>query len=323
MTSLQKVVFDLKAFCQDLSEVYPEVLSIHLFGSRRYGGGSLRSDIDLFVEVDGDIKPYDLRNLIEERCPALDIFLLRRGSALSVVNETYVEAETNADLLASRDALCLWSRTDGFTTESEHFEQRYAKEIEYRMTVLPNTWIGASFDTLKARLAKENLPTDPVLGETTGEVVDRLLRVAERVATFAGKDFPNAGNDKRSFVVTPSSEADLQDIFWICVKPWVADAAREAIEVQFDGQRKKSDFSFGSSRIIIEMKLAKTKDDARAIAKTLDGLSHFYKENANVTYVVFVVYFRKESEIDAAAWEGRFSRPHDQPRVRLKVVRLD
>lgn len=323
MTDWQEVEFDFREFCRDLSADYPGVSSVHLFGSRRGGGGSLRSDIDLFVEADGDIKPDNLRQMIEKKCPALDLFVLQRGIARSVVNETYVEADKNADVLASRNAVCLWSKADGFTTEGEEFKPHYAREIDYRMTVLPNTRIGASFDVLKARLAKENLPTDPVLGETTGEVVERLLRVAERVVTFVSKDFPSASDDARGFVIDPTSELDLQDIFWICIKPWVAGAAREAIEVQFDGQKKKSDFSFGPSRIIVEMKLARTKDDARAIVKTLTGLSQFYSENANVTHVVFVVYVRDAAEIDAAAWEGKYSRPHDQPVVLLKVIRLD
>lgn len=323
MPDQQKHTLDLAKFCKTLTTAYPNVSAIHLFGSRRYGGGSLRSDIDLFVEVEGNIRPADLRSLVDEECPALDIFVLSRGIARSVVNETYVQGDTNAEVLVSRSAVCLWSEADGFTDDASLLEQSYLADIDYKMTALPNAVVGAPIDALKARLQMESLPTDPILGETTEEVVNRLIETAKRIVTFTPRDFPNRAGDACALAIEPTSEYDLQDLFWISVKPWVAGMAREAVEVRFDGQAKKSDFSFNASRVIFEMKFAKTTDDKREIAKTLDGLGRFYSENANVTHVVFIVYARLAAEIDPAAWQDRYQKPHTTPAVRLEIIRVD
>lgn len=323
MPDQQTHTLDLTKFCQALTTAHPNVSAIHLFGSRRYGSGSLRSDIDLFIEVEGNVRPADLRSLVAKECPALDIFVLSRGIARSVVNETYVQGKTNSDVLVSRNAVCLWSEADGFTDDTSLLKQRYLADIDYTMTALPNTVVGAPIDELKSRLHLEGLPTDPILGETTEEVVNRLIEAAKRIVTFTPRDFPNRARGARALAINPTSEYDLQDLFWISVKPWVAGMAREAVEVRFDGQAKKSDFSFNASRVIIEMKFAKTTDDKREIAKTLDGLGRFYSENANVTHVVFVVYARLAAEIDPAAWQTRYQRPYTKPAVRLEVIRVD
>jgi hypothetical protein len=323
MTDQQIRTLDLGKFCKTLAASYPSISGVYLFGSRRYGSGSLRSDIDLFVEALGDVRPADLRSLVAKQCPALDIFILNRGVARSVVNETYVEKDTNADVLTSRNAVCLWSRANGLTDEVSLLAQDYLADIDYRMTVLPNTVVGAPIDALKRRLQTEGLPTDPMLGETTEEVVERLIETAKRIAIFKMRDFPNRATDARAFAVTPSSEYDLQDLFWISVKPWVGGMVREAVEIKFDGQAKTSDFSFNASRVIIEMKFAKTKADKREIAKTLEGLSRFYSENANVTYVVFIIYAREAADIDPTIWQGRYQKAHTTPAVRLEIIRVD
>ncbi|MDX8350027.1 hypothetical protein SLH49_18715 [Cognatiyoonia sp. IB215446] len=314
---------DLVTFCDVLTTAHPNVNAIHLFGSRRFGGGSLRSDIDLFVEVNGDVRPAELRALVARECPALDIFVLSRGIARSVINETYVQGDANADVLVSRNAICLWSVSDGFTKESSLLKQQYLSDIQYEMTALPNTVVGAPIDALKARLHSEGLPTDPILGETTEEIVNRLIETAKRIVAFTSRDFPNRRSEARSFAIQPASEYDLQDLFWISVKPWVANMEREAVEVRFNGQAKKSDFSFNASRIIIEMKFAATTDDKREIAKTLDGLGRFYSENANVTHVVFIIYAHSAAQIDCAAWQARYQKPYHLPVVRVEIVRVD
>jgi hypothetical protein len=69
------------------------------------------------------------------------------------------------------------------------------------------------------------------------------------------------GHARGSFVVTPSSEHDFQDLFWLAVKPWVRNMVRETTEIVFDGQKKNSDFSLGNSRFVIDMKFIKDNDD--------------------------------------------------------------
>ena len=269
----QNIEFDLTQFCETAGQQFP-IDAIYLFGSRRFKTDSVRSDIDLLFETSKHIKPSLIRTFIEEQCKALDIFLLLNGTATSAANESYICGEHNDDLLKQSNAVKLWSRENGLEKEnSGHLKQMYASHISFFQTALPNARIQISIDGLKRRLAREGLPTDPVIGETESEVVERLFKTAELISEFKSNDFPGKGDASSSFVVCPRSEYDFQDLFWISTKPWIQSICREQVEVIFDGQRKKSDFSIGGSRVIVELKFAKNTDDKRAIAKTLDGLS--------------------------------------------------
>ena len=111
------------------------------------------------------------------------------------------------------------------------------------------------------------------------------------------------GAQAKASVVNPSSEYEFQDLFWIAAKPWIQSISRERVEIVFDEQKKKSDFSINGSRFIIEMKFAKDVDDKRSIVKTLDGLSRFYSENANVQFLMFIIYARRAAQIDRSQWQ--------------------
>lgn len=180
-----------------------------------------------------------------------------------------------------------------------------------------------SIEDLRRKLQNENLPIDPIIGETDVEVAKRLVRLAERISKFGVEEFPGKGSTRTSFVVKPSSEYDFQDLFWIASKPWVQSIDREQVEIVFDHQMKKSDFSINGSRFIIEMKFAKDKNSKRGIAKTLEGLAKFYSENSNVRILMFIIYASRAAEIDSTLWEGKFSRLAGRPRVLVKVVQLD
>ena len=322
-TEWEEIEFDLRQFCEEAGRKFP-IDAIYLFGSRRFKTDSVRSDIDLLFETSKHIKPGLIRTFIDEHCKALDIFLLLNGTATSAANESYICGENNGDLLKQSKAVKLWSRGEGLEEENSiHLKQMYASHITFFHTALPNARIQISIDGLKRRLAREGLPTDPVIGETVSEVVERLFRTAEAVSEFKSKDFSGKGDASSSFVVNPSSEYDFQDLFWISTKPWIQSINREQVEVVFDGQKKASDFSIGGSRIIVEFKYATNADDKRTIAKTLDGLSRFYSENANVKVLIFVVYAKRAANIDRLYWQDRYSSLVETPRVYLKVIQVD
>ena len=319
----EELEFDLAGFCEIAGKKFP-IDAIYLFGSRRFRTDSVRSDIDIFFETDEHIKPSEVRTLIDERCKALDIFLLDRAKAASVVNESYVLGEDNSDILNKCSAVKLWSKGKGLETEcSIYWKQLYASHIDFDKTVLPNARIQMSIDGLKKKLSDENLPTDPILGETEIEVANRLFELAQIVSEFTIGDFPNQGDARNSFVVNPSSEYDFQNLFWIAAKPWIGSIDRERVEIVFDGQKKRSDFSINSSRFIIEMKFARDPNDKRKIANVLEGLSGFYSENANVRFLLFIVYARKAAKIDRARWEDRYSKRLGSPKVMLKVIQVN
>jgi hypothetical protein len=268
------------------------------------------------------IKMSDLRQFRVNTCQALDIFLLEHGRATSAINDSYIQLDDNERILEATRAIKLWSKEDGNSTDPEiSWIQEYADHVNFEETILPNVRLVRSFDSLKARLDQQGLPTDPVIGEDEEEIARRLIETARVAATFRMADFPGKGSVRSSFVLTPQSEYDFQDLFWIATKPWIGRAAREQVEIVFDGQKKKSDFSLMQSRFIVEMKLAKDKDDAREIGKTLMGLAEFYRQHPNVRMLLFIIYARKHADIDKTAWEANFSRA-SQPRVIVSVIEV-
>jgi hypothetical protein len=253
---------------------------------------------------------------------ALDIFLLEHGRATSAVNESYIQLDDDDTVIEVTRAVKLWSMGDGNSTDPDiSWIQEYADHVNFRDTVLPNFRLVRSLDSLKARLDQQGLPTAPVIGEDEEEIARRLIETARVTATFRLADFPGKGSARGSFVVAPKSEYDFQDLFWIATKPWIGQAAREQVEIVFDGQKKKSDFSLMRSRFIIEMKFAKDKNDAREIAKTLDGLANFYRQHSNVRILLFIVYAHNDSEIDKTTWEASYSRA-SEPRVIVSVIEV-
>lgn len=316
----KELEFDLALFCETAGENFP-IDAIYLFGSRRFRTDSVRSDIDIFFETNEHIKPSHIRTFIDKNCQALDIFVLAHGKATSAINESYICGDNNSDILNQCSAVKLWSKGIGLETESFiPWKQLYASHINFQKTSLPNVRIQMSINELKRKLANENLPIDPIIGETESEIAERLFRLAEMVPEFTTDDFPGKGSASKSFVVNPSSEYDFQDLFWIAAKPWIQSIDRERVEIVFDGQRKKSDFSISGSRFIIEMKFAKDVNDKRSIAKTLEGLSRFYSENANVKFLMFIVYARRAAQIDRFQWQDRYSNLTGAPKVVLKVI---
>ncbi|MFF0947614.1 hypothetical protein ACFYE9_08085 [Rhizobium leguminosarum] len=314
----------LDSFCSEISSLFP-IEAIYIFGSRRFKTGSLRSDIDIFLETEAVLKPSQLRDFIDANCKALDLFVLSRGLATSAVNESFIKGESSDDIITQCRAVKLWSSRDGLLEGyAEHSKQTFASHIAFEKTVLPNVKIKMSLDGLKRRLEADGLPIDPILGENETEVAERLIKVAESLPTYKIADFPGKGAARESFILHPKSEYDFQDLFWLSVKPWISTIIRrEGPETTFDGQKKISDFSIGYSRFIIEMKLAKDKDDKREIVKTLDGLARFYSDNANVRFLLFIVYASRKADIDQRDWEARFSSTASQPRVTLKVIYID
>ena len=317
----QKKSYDLHELVARATAEY-QLKAIYLFGSRRFKTLSLRSDIDVFFVPASYIKASDLRRFRDETCLALDIFLLEHGRATSAVNDSYIQLDDDESVIDVTRAIKLWSKADGISTDPDiSWIQEYADHVTFRDTVLPNVRLVRSLDNLKARLDQQGLPTNPVIGEDEEEIARRLIETARITGTFKLADFPGKGSARSSFVLAPQNEYDFQDLFWIATKPWIGKATREHPEIVFDGQKKISDFSLMHSRFIIEMKFAKGKNDARAIAKTLAGLADFYRQHPNVRVVLFIVYARKDAEIDKAAWEANFSRV-SEPRVIVSVIEV-
>jgi len=76
-----KEAYDLRTLTVELTKSFPEIEALYLFGSRRYRTGSLRSDVDILVELRerSHIRPQELRAFSAEHCRALDLFVAEGG----------------------------------------------------------------------------------------------------------------------------------------------------------------------------------------------------------------------------------------------------
>jgi hypothetical protein len=101
-TALEYGHYDLRELTQALTEAFPQIETLYLFGSRRYRTGSPRSDIDILVRLDKDshIRPQELRAFSSDHCRALDLFVAEGGKAVSCANESHVRADSFPELVS-------------------------------------------------------------------------------------------------------------------------------------------------------------------------------------------------------------------------------
>lgn len=319
--------YDLKALLTDLVATEQEIDEVYLFGSRAYRTGSHRSDCDLIVRIDpsAGTKSSDLRDFATVRCGALDLFLCPDARAVSCANDSYVFATTFTDLVTKLDAILLWTREQGFTDFA--FEQdgswvfEVAEGVDFIPTVLPNTVLTDQAWIMKSQAVEAvGLPTRPYVGDTLDKSATMIGEIAKRMI-FAPKDLAQNGEAKAGWTVNLQNEYDCQNLFYSVVKPWLPELGREEVAIEFDGQRKKSDFSLFSGKLIIEMKFIDDGVSKAAVVKTLDGLQNFYKRNGNVGFLLFVVYLKEGTvDVDGAKWEAEFSYQAGLPRVLTMVV---
>lgn len=315
--------YDLRDLIRRLTEDFPEITGLHLFGSRRHGSKSNRSDIDVIVETNDHVRPSDLRDLSQQICPALDMFLLEGGKAVSCINDSYVKAADRDSLLRQLDAVQFWPSSESKYQGPNTF-QVIERNMPFPASSLPDMEVEGTLPrwiTYKLERFGEDsgLPTRPFIGKDSEEVAEFLVKIMERAPEIASKA-RRKGNNNFSL----SNEYDCQDLFWMVTRPWLPELGREEIAAWFDGQKKIADFNYSRNRIIIEMKYIKDASTKAEVAKQLGGLSGFYKENTRVEILIFCIYVDKKASVDLESdrWESRFSSTGGECRVIVTVIDL-
>lgn len=104
----QRREVSLQELCADLVSLRSDIKSIWLFGSRQHGTGSIRSDIDLLLEIDGP--PLSLDDVLKIRHiePYLDCFVMEGRRAHSFLTESFITAGTQAELMERLQAVLIW-----------------------------------------------------------------------------------------------------------------------------------------------------------------------------------------------------------------------
>lgn len=318
---MDTIRYNLRDITQQLIGAIPEINALYLFGSRRHNTMSVRSDLDILILSDEYIKAVSCRKFAENICPALDFFIIQGNRAISSMNESYVEAESQEDLIQKINALLFWDKDNGFVEDDQIcWEFETAVGIRFPPTILPSSFLAG--DIVKdffERVSREGLPVQPYLGNTYEEVAWFIAKIINRMV-FAPPDLNPKGIAKEGWTVNLSNEYDFQNLFWSVVKPWLPNLAREEIAIIYDGQKKNSDFNIFGNKIIIEMKHIKDAGTKAAVVKTLSGLKNFYKEHANVKVLIFAVLVDQNVDIDIRRWHKEFSYLETDPKVITRII---
>lgn len=324
------VIFDLKTLLGLLTKSFQGITEISLFGSRAYQTGSLRSDCDLLIEFDQSSAPKgsQLLAFATQNCSALDFFLLSHGQATSCANDSFIFAANSADLKAKLDAKQVWSKQSGFPTsgpfykESDPWKFTVHGHVVFIPTALPNAVITENtLQMTLARAERRGLPTLPFIGDN----IERAAKFIERVARdmiVPPSALGQRGAAKSGWTVNLSDEYDCQNLFFITVKPWLRSIGREEVEIDYDGQKKISDFNLFENQLIVEMKYIHDANSKREVLKDLKGLQHFYSKNQNVLFLLFVIYYARSVDIDAARWEEDYSSSFEGRKIVTSLIPL-
>lgn len=307
----------------DLIFGFPEIEEIYLFGSRRYSHQSPRSDIDIVIKTSKYIAPQQLR-LYVDNCPALDIFYVMGNMIVSSINESLISADSFAELLQKIDAVKIWNKSQGYCSLPEDLAPYFKirKDVEFKKSALPQNFSQfRSWDDKIADIESQDLPVKPIIGENFEEAAEFLSSIAENMvfqkSLFAG----SKGQSKNSWITNLTSEYDFQDLFEIVCRPFFPALQREQVTIRYDDRDKHSDFSFFNSKIVIEMKHIKTNANIAAVEKTLAGLQNFYRQNANVRVLLFLIFTNKDVTLDDRKWECDYSWRTTSPIIITKIIR--
>jgi nucleoside phosphorylase len=111
---------DLSEVIHQLSQAFPTLSEVHLFGSRLYKTGSVRSDIDLLVEFAPPFPPIGQIGEWLAVEPYVDLFVMHGNSATSAINGSQIVCASRSGLLEQLHASPLWREAKWIGDEHRH-----------------------------------------------------------------------------------------------------------------------------------------------------------------------------------------------------------
>lgn len=319
---MKETTYSLRSLTEEPAARFQSITELYLFGSRKWRTGSPRSDLDILVCHSKHIRPSDLRYFALSNCPALDLFLVDGSKATSAANESCVEAGTFEELIARLGAIHFWSRGKGFLNADIDWDFPVASGIDFVPTALlgglPESFnwskeLGRLFEFVEV----QGLPYRPFIGTSACEVAEFLIQVFQRLLP----ETQQLNAKGKGIVVRFHTEYDLQNIFFLAVKPWLPCLAREEVTIRYDGQEKVADFNAFGNQVVIEMKHVRDANTKAAVAKTLSGLGDFYRRHPNVRVLIFFILVDPSVDLDDHRWETEYSYLANTPTVRTVILR--
>jgi hypothetical protein len=134
-----------------------------------------------------------------------------------------------------------------------------------------------------ARLGAEAKPKDnaPTLGTTS---VILALEEFDACVRYL--------NTRRSAgaVINIQSEADVQDVIYLLLRPWIVDLLYESPADKTANRYVIKDFSSTIGRFVIDAKYIRDKDHGRLISKELHDDIEMYRTHPQCDDLIFFVY---------------------------------
>lgn len=234
---------DLGEIADLLTKQFTSISALYLFGSRVYGTGSTRSDIDVLVETTSNIKPADMRRFIDENCKALDLFILDNGKAISVQNESYVEETNLQELLTSLKAQKFWQKNRGRIEIKANWKQKIRNDIDFIPSCLPHMP-----DKKQVNINPSSLTFNEILKSLTTPQLYKIISAIAVVlmGTFGGGYWLalQINHNNPDNISKQSNKLNYKDIQKIQIKK------AEIVGAEFDAKRAK---------LNLEMELDPTK----------------------------------------------------------------
>lgn len=216
----------------------------------------------------------------------------------------------------------LWNLID--YDESSQVWQDQLQSIIFHLVKTRQQFISASFtnqsDIIIAGLENDNLP-NTLLGFSWAEVAENIAVIIEK-ALLVPKRFSNGSRAKNVSAANLKieSEYDFQNLMHLVLRSWLPSIEPENVAIIFDGNTKNADFSLKGNSLIIEAKYIDTTGKKNDTLKTLAGLRDFYRQNANVKALLFIILVEPGVEIDKHKIEAEFSLKSKTPATIVKVL---
>ncbi len=99
-------------------------------------------------------------------------------------------------------------------------------------------------------------------------------------------------NTRRSVgaVINIESEADVQDVLYLLLRPWIVDLTYESPADKSGNRYVIKDFSSVSSRFILDAKYIRDKEHGKQISKELHDDIEMYRNHSHCDDLLFFVY---------------------------------
>jgi hypothetical protein len=99
-------------------------------------------------------------------------------------------------------------------------------------------------------------------------------------------------NTRRSAgaVINIQAEADVQDVLYLLLRPWVLDLVYESPGDKSGNRYVIKDFSSAAGRFVIDAKYIRDRDHGRLISKELHDDIEMYRTHPRCDHLVFFVY---------------------------------